>query len=175
MVHKPSTWVQVLYLCLAIIVSVTAAKTRSVDKRALLAFKDLISSDQHLLANWDRTSDPCGNSWSGISCNCSDLPAPLSAVACDKATAGADATVILLNLGAVGSNMKGTLAPELGNLTYLQSLQLDGQAIQVNCPAASAAHKHVLNIRLADVQPCIMALNVSYQMPCLLHLLSCSK
>ncbi|KAL3147560.1 hypothetical protein ABBQ38_014613 [Trebouxia sp. C0009 RCD-2024] len=132
MVQKLSIWVQVLYLCLAATLSVATAKTRSEDKRALLALKDLISSDEDQLASWVATSDPCSDSWSGISCNCSDLQAPLSALACNTATAGANGTVISLDFGAFSSKMTGLLAPELGNLTYLQSLRLDGHHFQAD-------------------------------------------
>ena len=136
MVQKLSIWVQVLYLCLATTLSVALAKTSSVDKHALLALKDLISSDEDQLANWVTTSDPCSDSWLGVSCNCSDLQAPLSAVACNTATAGAHGTVILLDFGAFHSKVTGVIAPELRNLTYLQSLRLDGHHFQVK-PSSS--------------------------------------
>ena len=131
MVEKLNLWVQVWYLCLAITLSVANAKTRLVDKRALLALRDLINNDQDLLAHWVATSDPCSDSWSGVSCNCSDLRAPLSAAACYTATAGRNDTVTQLDFGGFSSQMTGMLAPELGDLTYLQSLRLDGQSFQV--------------------------------------------
>ena len=136
MVQKLNLWVQVLYLCLAITLSVTNAKTRLVDKRALLALRDVISSDQGLLTSWVATSDPCSDSWSGVSCNCSDLQAPLSPAACNTATAGRNDTVTRLDFGAFSSQMTGELAPELGDLTYLQSLRLDRQAFQVDLLSA---------------------------------------
>lgn len=156
MVQKLSIWVQVLYLCLAATLSVATAKTRSEDKRALLALKDLISSDEDQLASWVATSDPCSDSWSGISCNCSDLQAPLSALACNTATAGANGTVISLDFGAFSSKMTGLLAPELGNLTYLQSLRLDGHHFQVNCPAASAAPTDTCWYQVRNAQLCFI-------------------
>lgn len=144
MVQKLNIWVQLLYLCLATKLSVATTQTRSADKRALLAFKDLISSNQDQLANWVATSDPCSDSWSGVFCNCSDLQAPLSAAACNTATAGRYGTVTQLEFGAFSRQMTGVLAPELGNLTYLQSLRLDGQAFWVNLLPTSAARVPVL-------------------------------
>lgn len=139
MVQKLNLWVQLLYLCLATKLSVATTHTRFADKRALLAFKHLISSDQDQLANWVATSDPCSDSWSGVTCNCSDLQAPLSAAACDTATAGQNGTVTQLEFGAFSRQMTGVLAPALGDLTYLQSLRLDGHAFQVSLLPTSAA------------------------------------
>ena len=175
MVQKLNLWVQVWYLCLAITLSVANAKTRVVDKRALLALRDLINNDQDLLAHWVATSDPCSDSWSGVSCNCSDLRAPLSAAACYTATAGRNDTVTQLDFGGFSSQMTGMLAPELGDLTYLQSLRLDGQSFQVNLLTTSAAPVHnVACIEYyANVWPCTGA---SYK-PCRpysLHILTAS-
>ena len=140
MVQKLNLWVQVVYLCLATTLPIATSITRLEDKRALLALKDLISSDQDLLANWAATTDPCTDSWSGISCNCSDLQAPLSAAACDTYTAGRSGAVTQLDLGVFSSQMTGVLAPELGDLTYLQSLRLDGQAFRVDLLSATRVH-----------------------------------
>ena len=140
MVQKLNLWVKVLYLCLATTLPIATAITRLEDKRALLAFKDLISSNQGLLASWAATTDPCTNSWSGVSCHCSDLQPPLSAAACDTATAGRNDAVTQLDLVAFSSLMAGELVPELGDLTYLQSLRLDGQAFQVNVLSATRVH-----------------------------------
>lgn len=149
MVQKLKLWLQVL--CLATTLSVTAAKTRSVDKRALLALRDLISSNQDLLASWVATSDPCSDSWSGVSCTCSDLQAPLSAAACDAATAARNDTVIQLDFGAYSGQMTGVLAPELGNLTYVQSLQLGGQTFQVKL----ACSCYYANVQLCTDEACM--------------------
>lgn len=180
MVQKLSIWVQVVYLCLAATLSVATAKTRLEDKRALLALKDLISSNKDQLANWVATSDPCSDSWSGISCTCSDLQAPLSALACYKATAGANGTVILLDFGAFSSKMTGLLAPEFGNLTYLQSLRLDGHHFQVTLPSSfSCSHRHLLVSSLqcsavsVTLDVCVSP-DIPYLMPYLLQTLTMS-
>ena len=141
MVQKPTVWVQLLHLCLTTLLSVATAKTRAVDKCALLALRGLVSSDQDLLANWVATSDPCSDSWSGVSCNCSNLQAPLSSAACVTATAGRIGTVTQLDFSDFSSRTIGKLAPELGNLTYLQSLRLDGQDFQVT-PGQYQLHMH---------------------------------
>ena len=167
MVQKLKLWLQVLYLCLATTLSVTTAKTRSVDKCALLALRNLISSDQDLLANWVATSDPCSDSWSGVSCTCSDLQAPLSAAACSAATAGRNDTVKQLDFGAFSRQMTGVLAPELGNLTYLQSLQLGGQTFQVKL----ACNCCYVNVRLCLDEACMHLISLKTILLCtVLHM-----
>ncbi|XP_028779694.1 LRR receptor-like serine/threonine-protein kinase EFR [Neltuma alba] len=73
------------------------------DKSALLAFKSCITSDPHnFLANWSVSSSPC--SWIGITCNTRHR------------------RVHSLNLG--GMDLKGTISPQLGNLSFLVELDL---------------------------------------------------
>lgn len=154
MVQRLQFWVQVLYIYAAYTVSIVTALTRSEDKTALLAFKHLVSSDQGLLSTWATTADPCSGSWLGVSCNCSDLQPPLSASTCVSATAGSNDSVVLLDLGlnstALGGQMTGMLAPELGNIAFLQSLQLDGHNLQV---------KLVMPSYLAYMHACIPGLH----------------
>ena len=135
MVQRLKAWVQVFCFCIISTVPLVTGKTRSADKAALLAFKESSSRNRDLLPDWTSVSDPCSDSWSGISCKCSDLQLPLSAAACTEATAGSSSSVILLELGADSAvsqgQFEGVLAPLLGNITYLQSLRLDGQGFEV--------------------------------------------
>ncbi|XP_061373757.1 probable LRR receptor-like serine/threonine-protein kinase At1g63430 [Gastrolobium bilobum] len=73
---------------------------------ALITFKEAVYEDPHLvLSNWNTLdSDPCD--WNGVSC-----------------TAAGD-HVIKLNIS--GSLLRGFLAPEFGQITYLQELILHG-------------------------------------------------
>ncbi|XP_022738065.1 probable LRR receptor-like serine/threonine-protein kinase At1g63430 [Durio zibethinus] len=71
---------------------------------ALTTFKEAIYEDPHLvLSNWNALdADPC--EWSGIICNVERQH------------------VIKINIS--GSSLKGFLAPEMGQITYLQELTL---------------------------------------------------
>ena len=44
--------------------------THETDKAYLLAFKASITSDGGLLGDWINATDPCQNSWLGVSCRC---------------------------------------------------------------------------------------------------------
>ena len=172
MVQRLQVWVQVLCIYVAYTVYVVTAQSRSEDKSALLAFKHLISSNSDLLSTWARPADPCSDSWLGVSCNCSDLQPPLSASACASATSGSNDSVVLLDLGsssiAFGRQLTGMLAPELGNIAYLQSLRLDGQDLQVKagswcCPLTWHADIHaplVFGLFLNPLQLAIPTSNV---------------
>ncbi|KAL4333806.1 hypothetical protein GQ457_07G009070 [Hibiscus cannabinus] len=98
-------YIYVLPLLLAYGVSlVTSGSFPSNEVTALVTFKGDISEDPHLvLSNWNALdSDPC--EWSGITCNKEGQH------------------VIKINISA--SSLKGFLAPEIGQITYLQELTL---------------------------------------------------
>lgn len=42
------------------------------DKQALLAFRDGLSESSTLLEGWSEETDPCGDRWTGIRCDCQD-------------------------------------------------------------------------------------------------------
>ncbi|CAI8608355.1 unnamed protein product [Vicia faba] len=87
-------------------VSCSAAdiKNISTDKSSLLAFKSLITSDPHgmLANNWSTSSSVCN--WVGVTCD------------------NKHNRVHSLNLGSMG--LRGTLSPNLGNLSFLVILDL---------------------------------------------------
>ncbi|RYR66527.1 hypothetical protein Ahy_A03g012541 isoform A [Arachis hypogaea] len=88
---------------LSFVASDTVAKN---EVSALQTFREAIFDDPHLvLSNWNTlVSDPC--EWNGVLCN------------------GPRDHVIKLNIS--GSALRGFLAPELGQITYLQELILHG-------------------------------------------------
>ncbi|KAI9174830.1 hypothetical protein LWI28_023327 [Acer negundo] len=90
---------------------------------ALKTFKEAIYEDPHLvLSNWNSLdADPCD--WSGISCS----------VTRDH--------VIKINLS--GLSLKGFLAPELGQITYLQELILHGNYLIGIIPKEFGMLKHL--------------------------------
>ncbi|KAK7251292.1 hypothetical protein RIF29_34349 [Crotalaria pallida] len=85
---------------------VTSDSVASHEVYALKAFKEAVYEDPHLvLSNWNTlVSDPC--EWNGVSC-----------------TAAGD-HVIKINIS--GASLRAFLAPELGQITYLQELVLHG-------------------------------------------------
>ncbi|KAL6995428.1 non-specific serine,threonine protein kinase [Sarracenia purpurea var. burkii] len=73
------------------------------DKEALISFKSLISSDPtNPLSSWDQSSSPCN--WTGVLCN------------------KFGERVVELDLSGLG--LEGSIAPQIGNLSFLRSLQL---------------------------------------------------
>ncbi|XP_047977663.1 probable LRR receptor-like serine/threonine-protein kinase At3g47570 [Salvia hispanica] len=101
------------FLALMLLTLNLPALTSATDQDALLAFKKAITLDpSHVLSNkWSTNTSIC--SWTGVSC--SQL---------NRVTA--------LNLS--GYALHGTLAPHLGNLTFLQSLDLSSNNFNGNIP-----------------------------------------
>ena len=136
MVHSLQLWAQVLCVCALSHISPISSITTSADKAALLAFKALVSSDQGLLSSWTNSSDPCSSAWLGIFCNCTALDQVTVPADCvDGQIPNSEHAVIALDLGdqsiSKGIQMTGSLAPDLGNLTQLQYLRLDGHRLKV--------------------------------------------
>ncbi|KAL1820331.1 hypothetical protein ACET3Z_015200 [Daucus carota] len=101
-------------LVLATLISTSCIFCLSPDQSALLALKSYITDDprQILAKNWTRGSDMC--SWIGVSCDASQ----------EHVTA--------LNLSTM--SFKGTIAPHLGNLSFLTSLDLKFNQISGSLP-----------------------------------------
>uniref|UniRef100_A0A8R7QM34 Protein kinase domain-containing protein n=1 Tax=Triticum urartu TaxID=4572 RepID=A0A8R7QM34_TRIUA len=83
------------------------------DEAALLAFKAKLSHGD-LLASWNRSTSFC--SWEGVTCH------------------RRPARVVELRLN--GTGLVGTLSPVIGNLTFLQMLDLDSNSLHGNIPAS---------------------------------------
>ena len=83
------------------------------DQSTLLEFKDQILDPRNVLAsNWTSSSSVCH--WVGISCS------------------ERHGRVTVLDLSCMG--LEGSLAPHLGNLSFLVSLNLSGNNFQGNLP-----------------------------------------
>ncbi|XP_057785112.1 probable LRR receptor-like serine/threonine-protein kinase At3g47570 [Salvia miltiorrhiza] len=82
--------------------SSTTVVYSTTDEDALLAFINGITNGALISSNWSRNSSICG--WTGVSCG------------------GEQGRVTALNLS--GLALRGNLAPDLGNLTFLQSLDV---------------------------------------------------
>ncbi|MED6168861.1 Protein NSP-INTERACTING KINASE 3 [Stylosanthes scabra] len=95
---------------------------------ALMAVKNDLDDPHNVLENWDSNSvDPC--SWRMITCN---LDGSVSA------------------LGMPSQNLSGTLSPSVGNLTNLQSVLLQNNAISGQIPAAIGSLEKLQTLDLSN-------------------------
>ncbi|XP_054778410.1 receptor kinase-like protein Xa21 [Prosopis cineraria] len=110
---KPSSFVFLFLLhCLMLSLAWTNANI-TIDKYALLALKSSITSDPYnFLANWS-VSSPCN--WIGVTYNTTH-----------------HGRIHSLNL--VGMNLKGTISPQLGNLSFLVELDLSNKNLNGQIP-----------------------------------------
>lgn len=110
-----------------------ANKNISTDKEALISFRSglKLKSPNPLLA-WDYGSSPCN--WTGVICN------------------KIDQRVVGLNLSSCG--LKGTLSPHIGNLSFLNSLELQNNQFIGNFPheISRLFRLRVLNISYNSIQ-----------------------
>ncbi|DBA77690.1 TPA: hypothetical protein ACH3X2_008392 [Trebouxia sp. C0005] len=155
MVHSLQLWAQVLCVCALSHIPPISSTTNSADKAALLAFKALVSSDQGLLSSWTNSSDPCSSAWLGIFCNCTALDQVTTLADCVSGqTPNSEHAVIALDLGnqsiSKGLQMTGRLVPDLGKLTQLQYLRLDGHRLQGPLPEQLGALSHLQSLNLSS-------------------------
>ncbi|GAU35485.1 hypothetical protein TSUD_384400 [Trifolium subterraneum] len=89
-------------------------KNITTDEFALLAFKSSITLDPfHMLSNWSISSSTSCN-WLGVTCD------------------ERHGRVRALNLGNM--DLKGTISPQLGNLSFLVDLHLNGNSFHGELP-----------------------------------------
>ncbi|XLR64894.1 hypothetical protein S83_015566 [Arachis hypogaea] len=95
---------------------------------ALMAIKNELNDPHNVLENWDSNSvDPC--SWRMITCNL-------------------DGSVSVL--GMPSQNLSGTLSPWVGNLTNLQSVLLQNNAISGQIPTAIGSLEKLQTLDLSN-------------------------
>ncbi|OMO78850.1 hypothetical protein CCACVL1_14080 [Corchorus capsularis] len=83
------------------------------DKEALISFKSLMSlQSTNPLSSWDQNLSPCN--WTGVLC---DSPGN---------------RVIALNLSGFG--LAGSISPQIGNLSFLRSLELQNNQLRGALP-----------------------------------------
>ena len=91
-------------------------RVSSSDEAALLAFKaQIIDGGSGTLASWNSSSSFC--SWEGVTCS-----------------RRRPTRVVALNL--YGSGLSGVLSPAIGNLTFLQTLNLSSNGLYGEIPAS---------------------------------------
>ncbi|XP_045807602.1 receptor-like protein 43 [Trifolium pratense] len=107
-----------LYYCFFTCLTVSSKKNITTDEFSLLAFKSSITLDPyHMLSNWSISSSFTSFS----SCN-------WLGVTCDEH----HGRVKGLNLSSMG--LKGTISPQLGNLSFLVVLDLNGNSFHGELP-----------------------------------------
>jgi hypothetical protein len=103
------------------------------DTAALQAFRSGISNaNDTVLVTWDDALDPCGGTWVGVGCDCSQVPP--SPTPCNNTDASGNARVLGLNLGpvyqAATQKLQGSIAPAVGNLSALRYLDLSDNRLK---------------------------------------------
>ncbi|XP_054778360.1 receptor-like protein 33 [Prosopis cineraria] len=100
----------------------------TIDKSALLVLKSFITSDPYdFLSTWSLSSSPCN--WVGVSCNTRQ------------------GRVRSLNLG--GMDLKGTLTPQLANLSFLVELDLSSNNFYGQIPRELARLRRLKLLNLS--------------------------
>ncbi|KAJ7568333.1 hypothetical protein O6H91_01G028100 [Diphasiastrum complanatum] len=109
---------ELFFLAIASLLAVAQSNTDPADTRALQAFFGKIQDTSNSLSNW-KGDDPCGNgtNWLGVFC------APDSSN-----------TYHVIELRLLNFNLSGTLAPELGNLSNLEILDVMWNRISGSIP-----------------------------------------
>ncbi|KAL6839026.1 hypothetical protein ACP4OV_031080 [Aristida adscensionis] len=97
------------------------------DERALVAFKAKISNHSGVLASWNQSTSYC--SWEGITCG--------------KRHHG---RVVALDLRSQG--LRGTISPEIGNITFLRLLNLSHNNLQGEIPASIGSLRRLQRLDL---------------------------
>ncbi|KDP34373.1 hypothetical protein JCGZ_11256 [Jatropha curcas] len=114
-------------------ISKSTALSLETDKDALILFKSQLSSlSSNSLSSWNQNSSPC--SWTGVSCD------------------RFGQRVISLNLPNFG--LVGSISPYIGNLSFLESLQLQSNQLTGNIPdeISNLFNLQVLNISSNSLQ-----------------------
>ncbi|KAJ8753942.1 hypothetical protein K2173_000196 [Erythroxylum novogranatense] len=103
--HKTMGSIFMISFCCFVFVAV-ALEMHPAEVNALLAVKDGLIDPMKRLRNWN-IGDPCTSQWTGVLCS---------------NTSEADGYLHVLELQLLNMNLSGTLAPRLGELSYLTLL-----------------------------------------------------
>ncbi|KAG0484603.1 hypothetical protein HPP92_008682 [Vanilla planifolia] len=104
--------------------SLATATTNSTDRLALLSFKATLSNSSEALAFWKVALPFC--QWTGVTCN-----------------GGRVTRLALVSLG-----LTGPISPSLGNLTFLESLNLQDNNLLGPIPSELGLLSHLVNLTL---------------------------
>ncbi|KAG6674545.1 hypothetical protein I3842_15G047800 [Carya illinoinensis] len=136
-------FVPATYLIICMFLGVESATLSLVtDKEALISFKSVISEDpSNHLSSWDKDTSPCN--WTGVVCNKSGQ------------------RVVGLDLS--GSRLVGSISPHIGNLSFIQSLQLQDNQLTGMLPdqIGNLFRLEVLNISFNNRIEGVLPSNIS--------------
>ncbi|KAM3280951.1 hypothetical protein P3S67_027971 [Capsicum chacoense] len=108
--------------------SITLALSNETDQQALLAFRNVITSPRHFLANnWTKNTSFC--SWFGVTCS------------------SRRKRVVALALPNL--QLQGTISPSLANLSFLSVLNLGNNSLHGDIPYVLG---HLPRLRVIDIQ-----------------------
>ncbi|XP_054778380.1 receptor-like protein 43 [Prosopis cineraria] len=131
---KPPSFVFLIFSLHCFISSLALIDTNiTTDKSALLGLKSFITLDPYdSLSTWSLSSSPCN--WVGVTCNTRH------------------GRVRSLNLG--GTDLKGTISPQLGNLSFLVELDLSSNNFygQIPTELVQLRRLKLLNLSYNDFQ-----------------------
>ncbi|XP_042033882.1 LRR receptor-like serine/threonine-protein kinase FLS2 isoform X2 [Salvia splendens] len=115
-----------------LITSSSPFSNSTTDQDALLAFKNaiILDSDSILISNWSANASVC--SWTGVSCSLDHQ------------------RVTALNFS--GFLLHGTISPHLGNLTFLQSLDMSSNNFTGSIPSELSNIQRLQTLNLASNQ-----------------------
>ncbi|CAO2151923.1 unnamed protein product [Urochloa humidicola] len=99
------------------------------DEDTLLEFKASLSNQWGAIASWNKTTEFCR--WQGVSCSLKHK-----------------GRVIKLNLSSEG--LAGTIAPSIGNLTFLRTLDLSWNNLHGEIPSAIGRLSHLRYLDLSN-------------------------
>ncbi|WMV23597.1 hypothetical protein MTR67_016982 [Solanum verrucosum] len=117
-----------LLILLLVIQYYSVGSSNETDQQALLAFKNLITSPNHFLANnWTKNTSFC--SWFGVTCSSKRQ------------------RVVALALPNL--QIQGTISPSLANLSFLSVLNLENNSFRGGIPYGLG---HLPRLRVIDIQ-----------------------
>ena len=127
-------------------------KTLQTDIDALLALKDALQL-QEVLLEWNDTSDPCGDGWKYVICDCDGFPDGLQNERshCENYTATDQDRIVYLELREGSARENYTSLPDaLGNLTELRWLAIDSFLLNGSLPETFANLTQLRYLSLAE-------------------------
>lgn len=137
----PRRLVGIRWVVLLLISTMGATRAHDNDERALEAFKERISDHSGVLASWNRSISYCA--WEGVTCSQRHR-----------------SRVVALDLNSQG--LSGTISPAIGNLTFLQMLNLSFNPLYGEIPPSISSLRRLKYLGLLRSATCSRYVLYSY-------------